>query len=99
MGEIYLRVVYTRVYREVYPWWPYYPGVYTLLYTPGYTLYIRPCPVPAVRGVYGCAVRSNEALGSNLGIVRRREASARLKVPFLLEESGQSAQDPSALPG
>ena len=31
------------VYASQYPWWPYYPCIYTLPYPPGYTLgYTRP---------------------------------------------------------
>jgi len=36
----------TLVYMPAYPWWPYYPGVYTHLYHPGYT---RPHPADPLR--------------------------------------------------
>jgi len=57
-------------YGTPYPWWPYYPGIYTLGIPPW--VHHRPALLPILeqqRGADG-GVRDSEALGSSLGIIR-----------------------------
>ena len=76
------------------PWW-----VYTLLYTPGYTMVGTLHPVHAVRGGYGSAAARRRGPGlkveNSLGM-RRREASS---LPKVCERVCPSAQSYSGSPG
>ena len=78
----------------VYTPWYTHPGIHHGIHPPpGYT------PVashPARQRVYypgSGSVRSEEALGSSLRIIREGEASARLSLPFLLGLVCLGAQD------
>ena len=65
-------------YREVYPWRPYYPSVYSPVYTPGYTTAAR-CTAVHARSVYRCGTTSPWAQSGETARVKEREASQVLK--------------------
>ena len=70
----YVQVVYTRIPSYVHPW--VYTMVYTslLLYTPGYTLWYTLLLASCTSTLLVRWLRSDEALGSYPGIIRRYEA-------------------------
>jgi len=97
--------IYTRGYGGI-PcictpgvWERYTLVVYTLLYTPGYTM-VHPTPPGHARCYPGVrAVRGDEALGSNLENSLGNEAQRASWSSFLSGLVGEDAQSPSGLPG
>jgi len=80
----------TSLYASLVPWWVYH----TSLYMPSYVLPGTPCCTPTHPVLPGTlsppgTVPDDEALGSNLGLIREKEASARLNasLPVMKERS------------
>ena len=74
------------------------PGYVLPLYHPGYTMYIPPSTVVPLRLHRDGRVYSNEALGSNLGILTEREVSKPLRTLRVLALLCPSAQSYSGSP-